>query len=213
MTGLSATTGRRTKLNLKERRHELLCEELSELAFDLFAERGFDQTTVDDVAQAAGISRRTFFRYFKTKEDVVLRRWDDMCDRLEAALTARPKREPPIVATLRALQTVMTHYAANADRTRRLRRLCCETPSLLAHRLEKQVAWRACIAKAVAARMPARARKTFVPQLVAAVAIGAFDVAADVWQDGDDLDLLKTLDTVFASLPKVVAGVADSDSD
>lgn len=194
------------RLDLRGRRHEVLCRELAELAADLFAERGFEATTVDDIAAAAGISRRTFFRYFKTKEDVVLRRWDDMAERLSMELAARPKDEPPMTVVLRALQAVVDHYHTDPKRARALRRLCCTSPSLQAHRLQKQETWRARITKEVAARSSERGRRAWLPQLVAATALGALDVAAELWQADEKTSLPELLEQVFASLPKIGAG-------
>ena len=85
-------------------------------AFALFAERGYCNVTVADICDAAGIGRRTFFRYFATKDDVLTEPAREMTDRVAAAITAAPPGLPePVV--LRGALTEMAGYAL-AHRTR-----------------------------------------------------------------------------------------------
>ncbi|WP_019815326.1 TetR family transcriptional regulator, partial [Saccharomonospora saliphila] len=72
------------------RRRATSREELERVAFALFADHGFDATTVDDIARAAGIGRRTFFRYFESKNDVVWALSIPGLDLMRARLRARP---------------------------------------------------------------------------------------------------------------------------
>ena len=76
----------------RERRRRMTAFELERVAIDLFAERGFDSVTVDEIAAAAHISRRTFFRYYPSKEDVVLAAGDKALARLRAGLAALARR-------------------------------------------------------------------------------------------------------------------------
>ncbi|GFJ86453.1 TetR family transcriptional regulator [Phytohabitans rumicis] len=70
-------------------------EDLTAAAIALFLKRGYDETTVDEIAEAAGVARRTFFRYFRTKEDAVFPDHDDCLARVEAVLNvAAPARRP-----------------------------------------------------------------------------------------------------------------------
>jgi DNA-binding transcriptional regulator YbjK len=57
--------------NLQSRKRQLVRDAIYDAAIDLFAKKGFDETTVEEVAEAAGISRRSFFRYFETKDDLL----------------------------------------------------------------------------------------------------------------------------------------------
>jgi TetR/AcrR family transcriptional regulator, regulator of mycofactocin system len=81
-------------------------------AVELFLARGFDQTTVDDIAAAAGIGRSTFFRYFPTKADVLWLPFDDHYQHLAAALAERPSGEPLTMAIIRG---VMEALRASGD--------------------------------------------------------------------------------------------------
>jgi AcrR family transcriptional regulator len=101
---------------LVERRRRLMRADLARVAIDLFAERGFDTVTVDDIAAAAGISGRTFFRYFATKDEVVLDFERHLYERLLAAVDERPAGEGPVTA-LRAAFVVTSHVLPE-DRTR-----------------------------------------------------------------------------------------------
>jgi TetR/AcrR family transcriptional regulator, regulator of mycofactocin system len=81
---------------LRAKRSELMVLEVEATALRLFEARGFGEVTVDEIAEEAGISVRTFYRYFATKEDVLQSRIDQRAATLRAALAARPTDEPPL---------------------------------------------------------------------------------------------------------------------
>lgn len=76
-------------------------------AHRLFAEKGFAHTTIDDITAAADVSRRTFFRYFASKEDLLRVDIAELLPRLLAELAARPRDEPPVLAILASLRTLV----------------------------------------------------------------------------------------------------------
>ena len=80
---------------LRERTRRAVRAEIAEVAVDLFVRQGFDGTTVEDIAQAAGMTKRSFFRYFPTKEDVVFDGVDLTGERVVADVAARPVEEDP----------------------------------------------------------------------------------------------------------------------
>ena len=86
-------------------------EALRLAAVRLFAERGYHATTVADIAEAVNVSQRTFFRYFRSKEDVALQDVTSLLPRLEEAIRGRPPSEPP----LRALRNAFVSIAENAE--------------------------------------------------------------------------------------------------
>ncbi|WP_298212502.1 TetR family transcriptional regulator [Ferrimicrobium sp.] len=113
-----------------EERKERTRRMLAEAAAELFVVKGFDHTTVEEIAQAAGISPRTFFRYFATKDEVVMSFLWLKVDKLLGSLAMRPNGEP----LLDSVQVVFRSGEADADieRDRQLLRLLATTPSLRA---------------------------------------------------------------------------------
>ncbi|MGC9156019.1 MAG: TetR family transcriptional regulator [Ferrimicrobium sp.] len=113
-----------------EERKERTRMMLTEAAAELFVLKGFDQTTVEEIAQAAGISPRTFFRYFATKDEVVMSFLWLKVDKLLGSLAVRPKEEE----LLESVQVVFRSSEAdgNVERDRQLLRLLATTPSLRA---------------------------------------------------------------------------------
>ncbi|MFD0887883.1 TetR family transcriptional regulator [Streptosporangium algeriense] len=127
---------------LRERKKHRTRLALIDAALDLFAEQGYEATTVDQIAAAADVSPRTFFRYFATKEDVALSLPLDGQEVMLAELAARPPEEPPFTALSQAMRAVVTMLGeADPDDTARFlkaRELIENTPALLAgsmHRL------------------------------------------------------------------------------
>src|SRR3984957_1030816 len=83
---------------LRERKRQQTRERLTRMAMALFLERGFEATTLDDIAAAADISRRNFFHYFASKEDVVFAWQEDSMAALIAAVASRPAGEAMVAA-------------------------------------------------------------------------------------------------------------------
>jgi AcrR family transcriptional regulator len=104
-------------------------ERLTEAAFALFAERGFEQTTVDDIAERAGVGRTTFFRTFGSKEQVVFPDHERILTAIRERLsTSTP--ETAVIAVSEAARLVLHHYLAEGERARRRYALTKSVPAL-----------------------------------------------------------------------------------
>ena len=99
---------------LRDRKKEETRRALREGAARLFAERGFAGTTIEDVAARANVSRRTFFRYFDSKEALLLPDLDDLFDLVEAALARQPAAVEPLAAVCAALREAAGPFAASS---------------------------------------------------------------------------------------------------
>lgn len=106
-----------------------ISQRLAEAAAELFAENGYDQTTVDDIAARAGVSRSTFFRCYRSKEDVIFPDHDALLARVEARLRASTA-DTAIVAVTDAVRIVLAHYVEDAEVSLRRYRLVGKVPAL-----------------------------------------------------------------------------------
>ncbi|MGC4997262.1 TetR family transcriptional regulator [Streptomyces sp. DT195] len=120
----SAAGGRAAAQRLKMRR------ELAAAAMELFASKGYEATTVDEIAAAAGVARRTFFRHFRSKEEAIFPDHDDTLIRAEAVLKAAPAHEHPLDTVCRGIKEVMKMYAAQPEISVARYRLTREVPTL-----------------------------------------------------------------------------------
>jgi mycofactocin system transcriptional regulator len=170
--------------------------ELEVVALDLFAERGFEETTVDDLAEAAGIGRRTFFRYFPSKNDVVYGDFDAALQELRARLTATPP-DVPLWEGIREAVLAFNALPPEAEAQHRTRMsLVLHTPVLQAHSTLRYAGWRAVVAEHAASRL-GLAVDDLEPQLVAHQALAAALVAYEQWLARPGSDLQALLDTAF----------------
>jgi AcrR family transcriptional regulator len=92
---------------LRDRKKNETRQALRDAAHRLFAEKGFSKTTIDDITEAADVSRRTFFRYYDSKDDLLSADVTDLMPVIIAALRARPADEPPLTAILSALRVLI----------------------------------------------------------------------------------------------------------
>jgi TetR/AcrR family transcriptional regulator, regulator of mycofactocin system len=173
--------------------------ELEVLALELFAERGFDETTVDDLAEAAGIARRTFFRYFPSKNDVVYGDFDAALEELRGRLAATPGHVP-LLDGLREAVLAFNALPAEAEAQHRVRMaLVLHTPALQAHSTLRYAGWRAVVAEHVAARLGAE-QDDFGPRLLAHQALASAVAAYEQWLAHPGSDLAALLDTALRRL-------------
>jgi mycofactocin system transcriptional regulator len=173
--------------------------ELETVALDLFAERGFDGTTVDDVAEAAGIGRRTFFRYFASKNDVVWGDFDAALAGLRERLAAVPP-EVPLLDGIREAVLAFNALPADAEPQHRVRMaMVLHTPALQAHSTLRYAGWRQVVADHVAARTGARPQD-FGPRLLAHQALATAVAAYEQWLAHPGSALAPLLDEAFRTL-------------
>src|SRR6201999_3557175 len=129
-------------LDLRSRTRENVRVQIAEVAFNVFAERGFDAVTATEVAEAAGISRASFFRYFESKEDAIFVAQEEMGVDVAGTLRARPAGEAAWTARRRSLDVAVRTYQRSPDEAlARLRLIRC-TPSLRSHQLDRLAQWR-----------------------------------------------------------------------
>jgi AcrR family transcriptional regulator len=156
-------------------------EELVHAALELFSRKGFQATTVEDIAAAARVSPRTFFRYFANKEEVLFHRKDEDLASLQAALAARPASE----TALQALRATVLEYIGRFQQERDFHllriRLIREAPSLEAYGLQLHQEWIRYLARALARRMQVDPVADLRPLLLAGSGIIAMRSALVPW--------------------------------
>ena len=180
--------------SLRERNKQRAREEIAGAALRLFRERGFDAVTVEDVLVAAGVSRRTFFRYFATKEDALLADYPVLNDRLRRALAAHAD-SAPLEAVRAALHDLAAFYVEQREpvfaRSMVIRN--ASGPGLAARNLELLAQWESLIAESVA-RSIGRSGRDLVPRLVGTTTVGAFRSSLAQWVIARRRDLHQLLD-------------------
>jgi AcrR family transcriptional regulator len=200
---MSAAPTRRERKKL-ETRHAL-----ERAALRLFAEQGYEQTTVEDIAEAADVAVRTFFRYFSSKQDVLFGDVvTDRVTRLRVELVARPPDEP----VLASLTTVMDllDFTDPAEEAQILARLDLmrRQPSLVTRYLELIDQMRRTIVDFVATRTGLDPRRDMYPLLVAGACVASWDTSLTIWaESGGSMSLRELRRTAFAALGAGLAAV------
>jgi len=191
--------------SLRERTREAVRAEVRLAALDLFAEQGFDATTAEQISRAVGISVRSFYRYFPTKEDVLIGQNAQMGGLIRDALAARPADEAIWTALRASLDPLVTAFSAEPERGLAFMQVIMSTTSLRAHHVEKHILWEQLLAPVVEARLaaagdtnPLRART------LAHTAIASLDLTFAEWSASNGtLDLETLLDDVFTQVADI----------
>ncbi len=178
------------------RRRSTTTDHLSNVAIDLFVARGFDDVSVDDVAHAAGIARRTLFRYYPSKSALPWGDFDAHLDRMRNQL-AELETGVPIGDALRAaLLAFNTFDEAETARHRQRMRVILQTAELQAYSMTMYAGWRAVVAAFVARRLGLTAGD-LVPQTVAWTMLGVALSAYEQWLADESVSLERALDDAF----------------
>jgi AcrR family transcriptional regulator len=169
---------------------------------ELFAERGFERTTVHQIAAAAEISRRTFFRYFADKEELFFAEDERLLQVVEDTLDGAPPGEPVLDLARRATRALASHSAADPERRLARERLIAATPALQVRRMAKTLRWERAIAERLEGRGSTWPEALLAPKL----ALACFQTAYQRWVLDPGQDLPALVDDSFAALAGLSAG-------
>jgi TetR/AcrR family transcriptional regulator, regulator of mycofactocin system len=173
--------------------------ELELVALDLFTTQGFDETTVEQIATAAGVSRRTFFRYFDSKAAVVWNEFDAEVRELRAAFAAVPP-ETDLMTAIREVVVSVNHYRAeDVPELRARMNLIAGVPALQASAARHYDAWEQAVADFAACRLSTPGDSLY-PLAIGRTTLAACRAAFDRWAVRADADLTVYLDAALAAL-------------
>ncbi|MBY3394791.1 TetR family transcriptional regulator [Rhizobium laguerreae] len=164
----------------RERKRRQTRERIEQAAMTLFLQRGFEATTIEDITEAADVSKRSFFDYFPSKEEVVFAWQDAFADRLMAAIAARPAEEPSVAAVEAAITA--TVIASVDEPGLALGELIHRTPALKARDQLKYAKLEQKLAEALLLRKGGDPLERPRMRVLAAIVIGALRVGAELWQ-------------------------------
>ncbi len=183
---------------LRERKRRQTRQRIAETGLKLFTANGYEATTLDAITQASGISRRTFFYYFKSKEEILLAWQSGLPDTFRAAVFAESADQPPLDATRNALLKLAVQF--KSEQAVSIGRILRSNELLRASNQAKYLQMEQAAFEALCERWP-QARRRKALRIVAMVSVGALRLAIDTWVDEEGRKpLVKCLNETFASL-------------
>ena len=176
---------------------------LEQAALELYVEHGFEQTTVAEIAERAGLTERTFFRYFADKREVLFAGGANLQEFLVSAVASAPDSAAPIEAVAAALEGAGALLQERRDYARRRQAVIAVNPGLQ----ERELIKLASLASALAAALRQRGITGPAASLAAEAGIAVFKIAFERWVGGTSQpDLPQLIRESFDDLKAVTAG-------
>jgi len=173
--------------------------ELRLIALRMFAERGFDNTTIEQIAAEAGVSERTFFRYYTNKASVLWTDFETEVEVIRAALAAAPE-DVPMMAAIRDAVVAANHYQADDIPEMRMRmQLIATVPALSFSAAEHYEAWELAVSEFAGRRLGQPASSLY-PLAIGRATLAACRAAYDRWSARADGDLTAYLGLALTAL-------------
>ena len=191
----------RTTPTLRDHARDAVRAEVQRQAWLLFAQHGFEATTVDRIAAASGMSRRTFFRYFASKDDLVLARMVESGAELVRALEGRPAQESPWAALRAAFQLIVGKQLTDPARSRRLQLMLRDEPAVRATVEEWRRRWTTLLTPVVAARLEGQDEYVALrAEALARSALECLEAAQELWAEREDAELGRLVDEAMGAV-------------
>ena len=181
-------------------------DRLAEAAFDLFGERGYEQTSIDDITERAGLGRTTFFRHYRSKEDVIFPDHDRLLEQIAERLRTSSDGTA-LVAVSDAVRLVLRHYVAEGDLARRRYAITSAVPALRDREIASVARYQRLFREFIAGWMgdpgePASLRA----ELMAAAVVAAHNHVLRRWLRGESPDPLAELDLAMRQVTTLYSG-------
>src|SRR5579875_147046 len=183
-------------------------ERLAQAAFALFDERGYEQVTVEDITERAGLGRTTFFRHYRSKDDVIFPDHDRLLDQISHRLATSGHRTA-LAAVCDAVRLVLLHYLDEGDLARRRYALTSTVPALRDREIASVARYQRLFREFIAGRMgdpaePAPLRA----ELMAAAVVAAHNHVLRRWLRGESPDPVAEVDQALRQVMDLFAGPA-----
>jgi AcrR family transcriptional regulator len=187
---------------LHARKQQFVRNEIWDTAIRLFAEKGFDETTVDDIAQEAGVSRRSFFRYFSSKSDLMAQGILSYGVVLTEAINSCP-RDCSFSEVLRETVLRVAQLAAAHPRTRTIMQIAAKYPAAREAQLSRMGEVQSKVVDVLAHRCR-RKKGDLTPEVLAGLMMFMVDVTLRTWFENDRKDVPVIVEQVFGTLGGLV---------
>jgi mycofactocin system transcriptional regulator len=172
-------------------------------AFALFEERGYEATTMDDIAEAVRVGRRTLFRYYPSKNDILWGQFDDSLREFRRSFREMPRDRDLFDVVRDAVIAFNSFDEAALPQHRRRMRLLLGTPALLAHSELRYAAWRSVVAEYVAERLQLLP-DGLLPVLAGRVALAVAISAYEQWLAEEDASLAALIEEAAEGLRSLI---------
>lgn len=166
---------------LRERKKQRTHADLQRIATRLFLERGYQHVTIDEIAAEANVSHRTFYRYFGSKEDLVLGDIGEVVDAIDHMLRSRPVDESVLDSIRAASAELAARYASDAEFSAARGRIVADNPALQQRNAERQSLLEGVLIPFVADRLQLDPDRDLLPRLIAACTVAASRAAIESW--------------------------------
>jgi AcrR family transcriptional regulator len=172
-------------------------DRLAEAAFDLFNEHGYEQTTVDDIAERAGLGRATFFRHYRSKEDVIFPDHDRLLGQVRDRLRSTG-HDTALAAVSDAVRLVLLHYLDEGDLARRRYALTSTVPALRDREIVSVARYQRLFREYIAEWMAGQGESDALQaELMAAAVAAAHNHVLRRWLRGDSTDPVGEVDAAM----------------
>lgn len=197
-------------VSLNERKQALVRDTIWEAAVDLFVEKGFDETTVEDITAAAGTSRRSFFRYFESKSDLMAQPIVSYGTSLTDAIRSCPVSYSPARVLRHTLLTVAKHSAAT-PRSRKVMEIAAKYPAARQAQLSRLAEVQEHVADAFRERFGKGSKARTSARVLAALTHSLLSVIFQTWYESGHGDITVNVEQVLSDLCDVACMSAESE--
>jgi AcrR family transcriptional regulator len=187
---------------LLKRKQQVVRDAIWDAAIELFAKKGFDQVTVDEIAEAAGVSPRSFFRYFASKNDLMGQAVLQYGRSIGEAIEACPKSSRPIEVMKKVTLEIAEGVAAQ-PRTRQVIRICEKSAAAKEALAGSIVTIEDRVAEAFQSRSRKGSKDTLTPRLLAALTLSILQVVNKCWAESESADISAIVERAFFVLSQL----------